>query len=72
MSEETTQEPADLTDTEAQERIQNMFIALDKIYNLHAPDQTTEPWTCKHCTNCDGPVEFPCPTEKLVLESLGL
>lgn len=72
MSQETPKEDPVLTDAEAQERIQNMFIALDKIYNLHGPNMEQEPWTCKHCSNCDGDVEFPCPTEKIVLESLGL
>lgn len=70
MTEETPE--VQLTDAEAQERIQNMFIALDKIYNLHGPNMEQEPWVCKHCSNCDGDVEFPCPTEKIVLESLGL
>ena len=71
MSEETN-EPVELTNEEAQERIQNMFIALDKIYNLHAPHTEQEPWICKHCSDCNGDVPFPCETQKIVLESLGL
>lgn len=68
MTEETNNEDIQITDEEAQERIANMFNALDAIYNLHAPNQTEEVWTCDEC---DG-AEWPCKTEKLVLESLGI
>jgi hypothetical protein len=68
MSEETNN--VELTDEEAQERIKNMFIALDQIYALHGPNQAAEPWVCAHCSNCDGDVVWPCETEKIILEAL--
>jgi hypothetical protein len=70
MSEETNE--VQLTDEEAQERIKSMFIALDAIYKLHRPDQEKEVWICQHCSNCDGDVEWPCPTEKIILEALAV
>lgn len=69
---EKTEPTVELSNEEAQERIQNMFIALDKVYNLHAPKTDVEPWVCSHCSNCDGDIAFPCPTQLIVLESLGL
>jgi hypothetical protein len=68
MAEETNE--IQLTDEEAQERIKSMFIALDAIYKLHGPNQEKEVWICQHCSNCDGDVEWPCPTEKIILEAL--
>ena len=68
MSEEANE--VQLTDEEAQERIKSMFIALDQIYSLHGPDQESDPWICKHCSNCDGDVVWPCETEKIILEAL--
>jgi hypothetical protein len=68
MSEETNN--VELTDEEAQDRIKSMFIALDQIYSLHGPDQESDPWICKHCSNCDGDVAWPCETEKIILEAL--
>lgn len=70
MSEETNE--LQLTDEEAQERIKSMFIALDKIYALHSPDQDAETWTCQHCSSCDGDVAWPCETEKIILEALSV
>lgn len=68
MSEQETA----LTDEQAQERIRNMFIALDDIYTLHKPNTTEEQWVCEHCTNCDGEVNWPCPTAKIILDTLGV
>jgi hypothetical protein len=70
MAEETNE--IQLTDEEAQERIKSMFIALDAIYKLHGPNQEKEVWICQHCSNCDGDVEWPCPTEKIILEALAV
>jgi hypothetical protein len=70
MSEETNK--VELTDEEAQERIKSMFMALDEIYKLHGPNQESEVWTCQHCSNCDGDVEWPCQTEKIILEALAV
>jgi mannose-6-phosphate isomerase-like protein (cupin superfamily) len=66
MTDETNN--VELTDEEAQERIANMFIALDSIYNLHKPNQAEEVWTC---TECNG-AEWPCNTEKIILETLNV
>ena len=66
MSDETTQ--PELTDEEATQRIANMFEVLDKIYMLHAPNQTEEIWTCDAC----GGVQWPCVTEAIILEGLGV
>jgi len=68
MSEEANE--IQLTDEEAQERIKSMFLALDAIYKLHEPNQESDPWICKHCSNCDGDVVWPCETEKIILEAL--
>ena len=65
MTEETTPE---ITDEEAQERINNMFIALDSVYNLHAPNQAEEVWTRDECNGA----QWPCNTEKIILETLGV
>jgi hypothetical protein len=70
MSEETNE--VQLTDEEAQERIRNMFLALDAIYKLHGPNQQVDPWICQTCSNCDGDVAWPCETEKIILDSLGV
>lgn len=70
MSENEPQ--VELTDEEAQERIRQMFIALDAVYQLHAPNTEVMPWICSHCSNCDGEVEFPCETEAIILRALGL
>jgi hypothetical protein len=61
-----------LTDEEAQQRIASMMLALDAIYQLHAPNTDNEPWTCSHCSSCDGDVEFPCQTETIILRALGI
>lgn len=66
MTDETNN--AELTDEEAQERIANMFIALDSIYNLHKPNQAEEVWTCTECNDA----EWPCNTEKIILETLNV
>jgi hypothetical protein len=66
MTEETN--GPDITDEQAQERIANMFIALDTIYNLHAPNQAEEVWTCDECSGA----QWPCNTEKIILETLGV
>ena len=68
MSEETTNEEPQITDEQAQEQIANMFIALDAVYNLHSPNQASDVWTCDECNG----VEWPCKTEKIILESLKL
>jgi hypothetical protein len=70
MSEETNE--VQLTDEEAQDRIKSMFIALDQIYSLHGPNQEAEPWICSHCSDCNGDVEWPCATEKIILEALAV
>jgi hypothetical protein len=70
MSEETNE--VQLTDEEAQARIKSMFIALDAIYALHGPDLDSDPWVCKTCSNCDGDVSWPCETEKIILNALGV
>ena len=70
MSEETNE--VELTDEEAQDRIKSMFIALDQIYALHGPDQESDPRICKHCSNCDSDVVWPCETEKIILEALAV
>jgi len=66
MSEETNAQ--ELTDEQAQERIANMFVALDTIYKLHAPNQAEEVWTCDECSGA----QWPCSTEKIILETLGV
>tara|TARA_R110001606_G_scaffold265516_1_gene414546 strand:- start:887 stop:1090 length:204 start_codon:yes stop_codon:yes gene_type:complete len=66
MTDETNN--VELTDEEAQERIANMFIALDTIYNLHKPNQAEEVWTCTECNDA----EWPCNTEKIILETLNV
>lgn len=56
------------TEQEINEQIGKAFITLDAIYNLHAPaDETVEVWMCKHCN-----VQWPCETEQLILDGLGL
>ena len=57
----------EMSEEEAQRRIANAFEALDQVYQLHAPDQSKEEWWCNHCD-----VEWPCETEKIILESLEL
>ena len=66
MSEETT--TPELTDEEATARIANMFNVLDAVYALHAPNQSTDVWTCDECNG----VQWPCKTERLILDGLGL
>lgn len=61
-----------ITDEEAQRRIKNMFIAIDEVFQLHAINQEEEPWTCTECSNCDGNIEYPCPTVQIILKSLDL
>jgi len=70
MPEETNE--VQLTDKEAQDRIKSMFIALDQIYSLHGPNQESDPWICSHCSDCNGDVEWPCQTEKIILEALAV
>lgn len=70
MSDETNETA--LTDDEARERIKSMFIALDAIYALHAPNQEANPWVCNHCSSCDGDVAWPCETEKIILDALAV
>lgn len=66
MSETEQFEP--ISEEEAQRRIQAAFLTLDAVYNLHAPKDTeAEAWECGHCE-----VEWPCETERIVLEGLGL
>lgn len=61
-----TEEFVPMTEEQAQERIAKAFLALDDIYNLHAPaDQTVEAWECKHCN-----VQWPCETERIILDAL--
>ncbi len=67
----TEQTPV-ITDEEAQERIKNMFTALDAVFQLHAINQEEEPWTCVECSSCEGNIEYPCPTVQIILKSLGL
>lgn len=62
----------ELSDEEAQQRIASMVMALDEIYQLHAPNTETMPWICSHCSNCNGDIEFPCETEAIILKALGL
>lgn len=57
-----------LTEEEAQARISAAFLALDEIYQLHGPNQSTDAWTCDECNGA----EWPCKTEKIILTSLGL
>ncbi len=57
-----------LTDEEAQTRIAAAFLALNDIYELHAPNQAEATWTCDECNGA----EWPCKTEKIILEALGL
>jgi hypothetical protein len=65
MSNETEQ-PA--TTEEVQQRVAAAFATLDRIYLLHAPaDAEAEAWECGHCN-----VQWPCMTEALILEGLGL
>jgi hypothetical protein len=66
MNEETNAQ--DITDEQAQERIANMFVALNAVYNLHAPNQAEEVWTCDECSGA----QWPCNTEKIILETLGV
>lgn len=66
-----TEQPQ-ITDAEAQERIRNMFIAVDGVFQLHAINQEEEPWTCTECSSCDGNIEYPCQTVQIILKSLGL
>lgn len=45
-----------------------VFGTLDTVYQLHAPENPEsedDPGNCKHCK-----VEFPCPTEEIILEGL--
>ncbi len=57
-----------MTEQEAQEKIASAFRTLDLVYLLHSPkDQNEEPWTCSHCN-----VAWPCATEAIILEGLGL
>jgi hypothetical protein len=57
-----------MSEQEAQEKIASAFRTLDLIYLLHAPeDQTVDAWVCKNCK-----VAWPCETEALILEGLGL
>ena len=67
-----TEQPPAITDAEAQERIRNMFIAVDGVFQLHAINQEEEPWTCTECSSCDGNIEYPCQTVQIILKSLGL
>lgn len=67
-----TEQPPVITDEEAQNRIRNMFTAIDEVFQLHGINQTEEPWTCTECSNCDGNIEYPCPTVQIILKSLGL
>jgi hypothetical protein len=63
-----TEDFVPITEEEAQARIQSAFLTLDAIYNLHGPaDQDAEVWQCGHCD-----VQWPCETEKLILDGLGL
>lgn len=55
----------EISEEEAQQRITEAFETLDKVYQLHAPDQSTDEWRCSHCD-----VEWPCPTEKIILDGL--
>ena len=57
-----------MSEEEAQARIAAAFKTLDEVYLLHAPkDQTVEVWECGHCN-----VQWPCETERIVLDNLGL
>jgi hypothetical protein len=67
----TEQTPA-ITDAEAQDRIRNMFVAIDEVFQLHGINQEEEPWTCIECSSCDGNIEYPCQTVQIILKSLGL
>lgn len=63
-----TEEFVPMSEAEAQQRIANAFATLDAIYLLHAPaDDKAEVWQCKHCD-----VQWPCETETLILDGLGL
>lgn len=57
-----------LSDEEAQARIAAAFLALNDIYELHAPNQTEAAWTCDECNGA----EWPCKTEQVILTALGL
>lgn len=62
-----------LSDEEAQQKIKNMFLALDSLYQLHAPQHDEEDnWTCTHCSSCDGDVSYPCQSAAIILVSLGV
>lgn len=57
-----------MTEQEAQEKIASAFRTLDLVYLLHSPkDQKEEIWVCGHCE-----VNWPCATEAIILEGLGL
>lgn len=57
-----------MTEQEAQQKIASAFKTLDLVYLLHSPkDQNEEVWTCSHCS-----VTWPCETEAIILEGLGL
>jgi len=57
-----------MSEAEAQQRVANAFSTLDAIYLLHAPeDDKAEVWQCGHCK-----IQWPCETETLILDGLGL
>ena len=50
------------------EILASIFVTLDGVYQLHSPERPedeNDPGNCVHCN-----VDFPCPTEDIILEGL--
>jgi hypothetical protein len=45
-----------------------VFGTLDTVYQLHAPERPEDEDDPGNCTHCE--VDFPCPTEEIILEGL--
>ena len=46
----------------------SIFVTLDSVYQLHAPERPEDESDPGNCVHCD--VDFPCPTEDIILEGL--
>lgn len=50
------------------EILASVFVTIDSVYQLHAPERPedeSDPGNCVHCN-----IDFPCPTEDIILEGL--